>query len=328
MRTESADFFFFTYFPLFFRLIKRFRKVSKMNNVSELTAQETEKIKTYLEGIKESLSARKGMADKSSLLTEEEAVLNSIINPERGDIKITLMRDKKETVIFVNNQRDPENPFVVMNYADQKRFSGRRPLNTLFRNLKEGEHALYISSGQDKELLANTGITKIVFYLTQITETQKAQVAPTSGTDHLKTKPLAECTVDEKFIIYKRGWGFDTRMNQITAELFTLELLFARYNQPVKKELINIEPLKFKVSIHQMIRDVYPYNIRVLLRKEFPEDHEKKLQEVMDILKTLLIKIEEKSEFAGDGDYGIFLKEVSAFAKDIAVNDPKLEKVV
>jgi hypothetical protein len=299
-----------------------------MNNVSEIAAQEAEKIKAYLEGIKENLTARRGIADKSLLMAEEETILNSILNPDRGDVKITLMRDRKDSVIFLNNQRDPENPFVVMSFEDHKHFSGRRALNPSYRTLKEGEFGLFISGSQDRELLANTGIPKFTFYSVQFMETAKPVMSASTGTEYLKSKPLAECSVDEKFTIYKRSWDFDSRLSALNAELFSIEMLYARYKSPVKKETLNIEPAKYKVMIHQMIKDVYPYNMKVLLRRDYPAEHETKMQEVMDILKTVINKTEEKSSFAGEGEYGQHLKEVILFVKDIMTNDPKLEKVV
>jgi hypothetical protein len=299
-----------------------------MNNVSEINAQEAEKIKAYLEGIKKNFAARRGIADKGLLMAEEETILNSITNPDRGDVKITLMRDRKDTVIFLNNQRDSENPFVVMSFEDQRQFSGRRALNPSLRTLKEGEFGLFISGSQDRELLANTGIQKFTFYSVQFMDSAKPAIAAVAGTDYLKSKPLAECSIDEKFTIYKRSWDFDARMPALIAELFTIEMLYARYKSPVKKETLNIEPSKYKVMIHQLIKDVYPYNMKVLLRKDYPSEHETKMQEVMDILKTIIIKTEQKSSSAGQGEYGQHLIEVTAFVKDIMTNDPKLEKVV
>ncbi len=298
-----------------------------MNEVSELQPSEAEKVRKYLEGIQKTLSGRRGISDRGTLMAEEETVLNSLIYPDRGDVKVTFLKDKKESFVMLNNARDPGNPFVIMSYEDQRHFSARRALNPSFRTLKEGEYGLFISSVQDRELLANTGIPKYFFYSIQFLQTERREVIPTSGTDALKNKPLAECTKDEKFIIFQKKWDYDSRLPEIQKELFNLEVMFAKYKMPVKKEIINIEPSKMQANIAQMIRDAYPYNIRVVLRKDFPADHEKKMQEVLDVIRTVIVKLEEKLTDAGSGDYAKYLNDVIKFTRDILEKDPKLERV-
>lgn len=298
-----------------------------MQELSEISEQEKERIRTYLTGLARTLQGKKGIGSRGNLISEEETVLNAIQAPNRGDLKVLVIKNGKSSDIFIQNPRESDNPFAIMNARDHGQNPGRRRLNTSDAELKEDEFALFLGTAQDREVI-RSGRDQIINAFTAVFEvSDKRQEAETDKNQDLRNKPLETCNLDEKWTIYISNWDFDTRKDQIVQELFLVPLMFAKYKQSVKQENLNLEPEKYRSSINQMIRDIYPANLRSVLKTDFKKEHADKLKEVQDCLKSLRNRIGEKIAGAGTGEYSMFLKTCDAYVTTILEKDPELTRV-
>ena len=297
-----------------------------MPDISSLTDQDLQQVKEYLIGLGKTLQKKKGIGNRGAMLSEEETVLNGLLHPQRGDILISILRLGQDLNIFVQNPRDPDNPFVVMNPRDHGKNPGRRKLNTSDSQLQEGEFALFLSTAQDRELFR---ISKDQFINLYSIELEIAENRPEASDreQDLRRKHLSECTEDERWKIYKANWDFDSRRKIIIEDMMTIPVLYAKYKQPVKQQNLSLEPGIFESSLHQMIRDIYPSNLRPVLKKDFPREHDEKIKEVMDCLKSVRIKIQEKINGSQTPEFIDYLKEYDAHIEEIITRDPHLTRI-
>lgn len=213
-----------------------------------------------------------------------------------------------------------------MDFNEMRRYPGRRPIGGAGSDMKEGQYGLYIITAQDRDHLRNSEANRLDSYSLFFGIAERPNPIPGAELEALKGKPVDQCTREELWIIYKKQWDFDNRLPIIEKELFCVPLIFSRYKQPAKEELILITPDRYKKSVSQLIRDIYPYSIRVVLRKDFPADHKKKLMDVHDTLKSLINRIKSKIQEDNHSDYTDLLKEMILFVDDIIVNDPELTR--
>ena len=209
-----------------------------------------------------------------------------------------------------------------MNQAMLRDYPGRRPLSGRGQ-LKEGEYALFLITAQDRDLLRVNKAETVEGYSARFELHSNPAFAPKQA-DDLKIKPLAQCTLDEKWQIFKKGWPGDDRPALIEQELLSFPVTYARYKQAQKSEMLGLPPEKFKERIGQMIRDVYPGGIRMSLRRDFPDEHRQRLQQVRTLLSGLAQTIAGKIFPQNPKDLNRHLDEVVDYLKDIVENDPEL----
>jgi len=296
-------------------------------DLSALSQEEVSQTRMTLSGLIDTLKSRKRIGvGAGGLIPDEDSVFSSLIHPERGDVLITIIRFKGGLEIFLSNRRDPTSPFVVMNKDRMKLFPGRRILNSSHPTLMENEYGLFLLSVQDQELLRDTknriDIFSVHFNVHDPFDN------PHQEHDDLRAKPLELCSNSEKWKIYKQNREMDSRVPLIERELFSFKVLFARYNQGQKEEFILLTPEKFKQNLGQWIRDMYPYGIRLSLRKDFPDEHKKKLADVHSNLKKLLDLINARVAPVNGPEYAAYLKELQTILTSTLSSDPELSNFV
>lgn len=292
-------------------------------DLTALQPEETEKVRNMLAGLINTLRSRQSIGGSGrGLIQDEEYVLNSLQHPERGDVMVSIVRDKYQLHVFLANRRDPKNPLVIMDAVTARDNPARRPLDNT-KSIQDGEYALFLNTFQDRELLSHmdrVDIYSVHFGLNRNTIEMKAPPAPG---ENLATKPLENCTREDKWKIYKKNADFDNRVASIEKELFGFPLLYARHKQPAREETIILTPNKTKEAVGQLIRDIYPYGVRVSLRRDYPKEHKQKLEEVRRVLGDLAGSVGGKRSAGNPEEYSAFLDEAVEYLNEIVRNDPE-----
>jgi hypothetical protein len=295
-------------------------------DISDLNPQELQRLQAALRTLITQMNARKSVgsgASGSGLIPDEEIVLKSLSHPERGDVLLTVLREPSGRFqIFVSNRRDPENPFAVMDEPMLRDFPGRRALNGR-THMKEGEYGLFLITVQDREML-RARKEEVIEAFSAHFKLHADQVAAPRQADELRAKPLAQCDLAEKWQIYKKSWPGDSRAGQIEQELLSFPLTFARYKQAQKSEMLTLPPDTYRERIGQLIRDVYPGGIRTSLRRDYPKEHQERLQQARSYIQSLAMAISGKIFSDNPRDMNRHLEEVVDFLKDVLENDPEL----
>jgi hypothetical protein len=295
-------------------------------SIDKLDPSEIKTIQTALKGLITSLRARKPAGGPSGLIPDEEYVLESLVHPERGDILITAMRGASALEVFVANRRDAASPFVLMDFQGARKNPGRRQLNHNPGGLKEGEWGLFLNSIQDRELLRTASCIEV--YSTHFgigdSPSQKSSI-----TDRIESKSVESMSTSEKFQLFKRGLEGEVLGEKIDRDLFGFQVQYAKHKMQPRQENIILNPKKVKQAIGQVVRDIYPYGIRVILRKEYPAEHKQKLAEVHKALHELASLVKQKAaNSSGEGEYAEYLEDIASYIEKIPAEDAELAQFV
>lgn len=293
-----------------------------MSGIEALSETEKENVKNFLRTLIHSLKDKKASGYS---IPDEDFIVQSLTQPERGDVKVILLRNQSEIEIFLANRRDEESPFSIMNSEGVRKHPERKFIDGVRSQLPPGHCGLFIISQQDREMLKSPDKIEIYSSFFNLDDSLKTGIDPYKD---LKSKKLTDCTRDEMWIIYKKKWDMDNRWNEIEKDLFSFSVVYAKYNQKYKEEILILTPDNYKQKIGQLIRDIYPYNVRVNLRKEFIKDHKTNLGEVQKALNTLLSSLESKLSADDHDDFGIFVNSMKEFVRNIMQNDPELNQFV
>lgn len=289
-------------------------------DLSSLSQEETEIVRTALSGLIETLKTRRRIGQSTGLVVEEEAVLGSLLHPERGDVTITLVKSRVKE-IFISNKRDAGNPFSLMDKTGERAFPGRRLVNNFWGELKDGQYALFLTTQQDHEMLASPKTNRIDIFSTHFNVRESMNQVVESP---LKNKPIADCSCDEKWQIYKLNYDMDLRRPIIEKELFAFTFDYAKYKLPRKTETIMFVPDKYRPNLGMLVRDMYPYGVRQMLRRDFPAEHKAKLEEVYGYLRSLAAVIIERQSKCESEPYQHFLQEILTIINNTLQQDPEL----
>ena len=295
-------------------------------DLSSLEAQEIDAVKQLLRGLVSTLQAKKAAAG-GKLITDEETVLAALTHPERGDVVVSIVGSGAAREVFVSNKRDATTPFALMDTAELRRHPDRRTVDGSRPEAREGRIALFLSSLHDQETFRQAALTRIDVYSSHFRLYEAAPAAVASTEPDLKNKPLAQCTIPEKWTIYKRDWDFDNRRDAIERELFSFEVTFGAHKAPARKEMVLLPPGKFGPNIGQMVRDIYPIGVRNSLRRDFPEDHKAKVGEANRALDGLREQILGRVAETNGAEYDAFLQELADVIADIQKADPELMRL-
>ena len=296
-----------------------------LKDLSALPTDQVEFVRRLLKDLINSLQNKKGVnSGGGNLLPDEDSVLNSLLHPERGDVIITVVPDGGKLQVFISNRRDSSSPFVGMKLEDLRYFPGRRTLDGSRPDPHYGGTGLFITSIQDQELIRNSTLSRADIYSVHFGIGEKAPVSRVSGAGDLSGKSLDECTWAEKWAIYKMNKDMDHRLPQIENELFSVPVVYAKYKQSEKPERIVITPRKYKQNIGQLIRDVYPAGIRTSLRRDYPAEHKKQIENCHVYLRRLVSGLRDKMSGDNGEEYNAYLEDLTGYIEEILETDPEL----
>jgi hypothetical protein len=261
-----------------------------------------QRVKEILQGLLQSLE-RKRLSGRK-LISDEEIVYNSLKNPRLGDIKVIVMPGPPLQV-FVANRRDAASPFAVMDPDERRNYVERRPLD----EIKDGGGlpSLYLISVGDREMLKNPKLPRFEFYSSYLN---------LSGDSHqsgeevdLKSKPYESLTNEDRMAMLRTLSPVDPLREQIAKDLFDFVVSYARYKQPDKQQTIRIPPDQIREYLGQFSRDMYPQNLRMVLMRDFPADHDRYCAYVKDRMKALGRIVQSRLDGASS-EYAAYLREI------------------
>lgn len=297
--------------------------MSTQFDLSHLKPEEIEKVRKVLLNLIAGIKARQVItAHGSALLKDEEITLQSLLHPERGDVLVTIVRDHGMLHVFLSNRRDPGSPFSVMDYQTMRRFPARRPVDS-HHIVKDGETALFLCTQQDRDMLARESPDIISAYsshfdVKEISEV-KTQAAPVD--------PISK-SIQEKWDSYRRHDPGDPAVAHIEKELFGYTITYAKYKASAREETVIIRPEKEKLFVGQLIRDIYPYNIRAMFRKDNHEQHLQKLGEVHSTLRKLREQVTNRKGESLPEPYMHYLTGLQEMISNVLEKDPQLNGFV
>lgn len=269
-----------------------------------------QKVKETFLGLLESFEKKRLSGRR--LVSDEELIYNSLKNPKLGDVKIIVFPGPP-IQIFVNNRRDPDSPFAVMDGQQRRDFIERRPVEELKDN--ELLPALYLISYTDRETLKNPSLERIEFYsvFLGLIEQQEEQRLPPGH--ELLERPYETLNYSEKMTLSKVLAKADPLRNRIKIELFDFSLKYARYKQSEEQRIISIPPDQIAEHIGQLSRDMYPPNLRTILLRDFPKEHDRICGYVKDRLESLARLITGRLDL-DNGQYSSYLRQVQQSITD------------
>ncbi|MBI3394783.1 MAG: hypothetical protein HY042_03000 [Spirochaetia bacterium] len=301
----------------------------RLKDPGALTPEEQEYVKNSLAGLISTLKAKKLVhATGTSLISDEDIVLNSLLHPERGDVVVSLLRGHKRPELFISNRREEGSPFAVMTRKECDRHPGRRMINGSIESLKDEMRGLFLTTVQDRDLLEHSTEDKRIDIFSVHFGMGEAKETVLSADEILRRKKLEECTIDDKWNIYMKQWDADYRIPLIEKELFTFKVSYAKYKQAPKEEVFHLTPEKAKQLMAQFIRDMYPYGVRTTLRQNYPVEHKAKLQEVYESAQRFSLVLKKRMGTDNAALYNAFLEQMCNMLDSIQVKDPELSGFV
>lgn len=296
--------------------------------IDQLTAEERAEVRSVLLGLANSLQARKGMGI-SGLVPDEEIVLNSLMHPERGDVGIIAMRSERGRLeIFVVNRRDPDSPFAVMSGNMLRDYPERRFLSSRpGHSLRDDEFSLFLITQHDKDQLRAPAVVHVKTYSSSFQLYESGSSGPVAR-DELAGKTLQTMSADEKLAAYRRGFQGDSRRDAIEKELFGFPFAVPRYKAATREEVMVLPPENYKPRLAQLIREMYPYGVRVSLRRDFPQEHKAKIAEVHQTLLRLAGLVQQRRQGVAPQPLNAHYDEVEAFLREVVEKDPELSHFV
>jgi len=275
---------------------------------SELDSNVEDQVKALLRALvasfeKTQLSGRK-------LLSDEEIVYKSLKNPRLGDVKVIVFAGPPVQV-FIANRRDANSPFAVMSNHERRNYIERRPLNDRIDDVEFC--GLFLISLADREMIQDVNQKRVEFYSTLLHlfgEPVAAKTAPS-----IESKPYSELTPSEKIKLLTSLSEMDSRKDKIMKEMCEFIVSYARYKQAEKLQTIRIPPFKAKEYVGQFSRDMYPQNLRMVLMRDFPAEHNRNCAYVQEKLAILSALAKEKMS-SESNEYNHYLNDIT-----LAVNE-------
>lgn len=250
---------------------------------------------------------------KGKLLQDEEIIFQAIKDPSKGDIKITVVYDN-DFHIFIESKRHNNTYFSVMNDKEASRFSDRRPFDHYIYSSDPNENFnIYIASINDMEILKKARNSQNIwqFYSIELgiyqPKLQEKEVLP-------ENIELLEW--DQKWDIYKKLPDIDPRKQELKNQLFGFNLKYKKYKETNEDErFILIEPVRVTELVGMIAREIYPINLRNVLRRDYKKEHIALITYTRHILENFFNEVENRRKlFNNSFDY---IEYLNALEKEI-----------
>lgn len=295
--------------------------------IDALNDAEREDVRRNLRGLVNTLKQKKAVGSVHGVLTDESIVLNALEHPERGDVEIIILQEGSELDLFISNRREEDSPFSLMGTKQLREHPGRRPIDNASLTLKDGEFGLFLLSIQDREQLRHKEASLLRIFSSHFGISETPSNVEKNQSD-LRQKPLEQCSFEEKYQILVSHWPGDNRIQLIQSEFYEIGLTFARYKQKSQTEYFILNQITYKETIGQLIRDCYPYGIRVSLRRDYPKEHNALLDQVHATIRSMAEEVRSRARPEFPTQVRSHLIRVSEYLQDILDNDPELSRVV
>ncbi len=246
--------------------------------------------------------------DKGKLLIDEEIIYQAIQNPLKGDIKIIVIQDKIYH-IFIESKRHANYYFVVMNDLEAGHYIDRRPFDyyVYTTNPKEN-YNLYIASITDNNTIQQAKLfeNKWEFYSIELGIFQPPQKEKESIPENIEL-----LDADKQWEVFKKLSDHDPKKKELQKQFYGFRIKYKKYKQPEEEVFLIIEPSRITEYIGMIARDIYPINLRNVLRRDYKKDHENLVAYVVKVLNTLNSEVQQKKQaFTNNSDYLEYLKSI------------------
>lgn len=247
--------------------------------------------------------------EKGKLLIDEEIIFQSIKEPTKGDIKIIVIYDKIFH-IFIPSKRHADSYFVIMNDLESNMYTDRRPYDYYISSSDPKEnYNLYLASMSDINILqrASNSENKWQFYSIELGISQP----PLQKKEEIPEN-IDILDWDSKWNIYKKLSEVDSRKKELQKQFFGFSIKYKKYKQEVEEEKFFImEPFKINEIIGMIAREIYPINLRNVLRRDYKKEHQKLVDYTKSVLESLNQQVQNrKNRFNNSEDYKEYLKNI------------------
>lgn len=242
---------------------------------------------------------------ETGLIPDEEMVLNSLAHPERGDVKIIVAEYMGDEFVYVGNKRDPDNPFAVMHVSEVRNHTGRRLLDPDSAGLDgtAGEYSLYLITVQDRDILRHSEQTSFFSIDLQLN-------GPIEKSNAVKAKSFNDLDEWERWEYLLRSTESDPNRKSLEEEFYTYDIEYAKYRQSEKMETLHLPQRKAKERLGMLARDIYPNNIRLSLKRDFPAEHKEKKKYLLSVLQGFKEKLNQRKDPDAPESYTQYLNSV------------------
>ncbi len=263
-------------------------------------------VKEILESYYQSLEQKR--KNKGKLLQDEEIIYQAIKDPTRGDIKILVIYDSILHV-FIESKRHPGSYFSVMNDLEARRFIDRRPFDYyIFNSDPKNNYNLYLCSASDNQLILKSKEfnNKWQFYSIEL-----KMFKPIEKNKEIIPENLDNLSLDQKWDVFKKLPELDPRKKELQKEFYGFKLKYKKYKQPAEEEkFLLIEPHKIKELVGMISREIYPINLRDVLRRDYKKEHIQLIDYTKNILNSFLEEVQRRKNLISKEDYLEYLKTI------------------
>ncbi len=250
---------------------------------------------------------------RGKLLQDEEIIFQAIKDPTKGDIKITVIYDN-DFHIFIESKRHNNTYFIVMNDKEAMKYNDRRSYDYyLYSSDPNENYNLYLASINDMEILKNSKNfeNKWQFYSIELGIYQ-----PKSQEKEIIPDNIEQLDWDQKWTVYKKLSDLDPKKHELKNQLFGFHLKYKKYKETKEEErFILIEPPRIIELVGMIPRDIYPINLRNVLRRDFKKEHIALINYTKHVLESFLNEVQNRKKlFNNSYDY---IEYLNALEKEI-----------
>ncbi len=255
------------------------------------------------------LILEKKRIQRGKLLAEEEVIYNSIRNPKNGDVKIIVFFNNNHSYqIFFENKKHPDSYLSLMNDLEAGYYPERRALDHYVYNSQapKENYNLFLASPDDIRILKQERNNIWKFYSAELGIVE---------TDELPKEEIPKdfnsLSWDEKWNLYLKLNDFDTRKKELHKLFFGFTLKYKAYKSKEEEKFLIIEPKTVQEKVGMIARDIYPINLRSILRRDYMKEHQEIKNYTIQILNQLnQIVQQKKSYFKNSNSYIEYLDSI------------------
>lgn len=259
-------------------------------------------------------------SNRGKLLIDEEMFYHALKEPTRGDVRIIVILENTYHV-FLESKRHAKTFFAVMNDIEASHYPDRRPYDYYLISSEPSEnYNLYIASFSDLNMIDNARefVNMLQFYSIVLELFQ-----PVIKMQEEKKEIPALTEEDQKWQRFLKMSPFDPQKRELEQHFFGFTVKYRKFKQKEEEKRMLIPPLKVKELIGMIARDIYPLNLRVIIRKDYKEEHQELINYIKQVLRNIEFQVDERRKlFQASKDY---IEYLNAIKKEIQYQIQQLE---
>ncbi|MFN3604140.1 MAG: hypothetical protein ACK4UJ_05490 [Leptonema sp. (in: bacteria)] len=249
---------------------------------------------------------------RGKLILEEEMIYESLRNPKKGDVKIILIFDKKYQIFF-EDKKHPKSYLSLMNDEEAGIFPERRAIDYYISipNHPKENYNLYLTTPRDREILKNTKENIWEFYSLELEIVENFELPKEEIPENVDT-----LSWDDKWKIYRKLNELDNRKKELHKQLFGFKIKYKKYKSPEEEKNFIIDPGSVTQIVGMISREIYPPNLRTVLRRDYKREHQQLLEYTKKILTQLSELVQEKKSLFKNSSH--YIEHLESIEKEIS----------